>query len=174
MPKDAEVVNWGEMIGINICAGACMGTATSAFQYAWLLAPNTKGTNKKILLTEVANTLGKQSLKFAFIGGLFTMGAAICSTVRDKHDCFNFGAGGVAVGMYSGFANHNTRRVHFMVMNSIGYGVLGAFADTVQRSQKRSPEDLTETKLKAGYPVIPMWPEQPLQTTNIDMNNDKH
>ena len=111
-------------VGGNIAGSFAFGTVIGAAKEAW-----TMGTIGKpqINVAEVAHGIGKSSLQFAVLGGLYSFGAVIAKGARDKDDSLNYGLGGAFAGIFLGM---RAKSLHAVVLKGVtlaGAGVACSF-----------------------------------------------
>jgi len=120
----------GEEISIvqNVVGSALFGTGLGIFQQAWRYGPDeAKGLAARVSYAELAHNVGKTSLQFAVVGGLYSFGAVVAKGARDKDDSLNFGFGGALAGAFLGM---RSKSLHSVILKSVtlaGAGVLCAF-----------------------------------------------
>jgi len=113
-------ISWSERIASNTALGFGAGTIYGALQTAWSRgAPG--ATPSAVVSAESAAILAKSSVNFSLIMLVYTGGAAVAGTFRDKDDGINWAFGGVTTGAFIG-ARYGS--IHQAITKSVTLGVL--------------------------------------------------
>jgi hypothetical protein len=124
MPEDIS-------IGKNTAGSFVFGTMFGTAKEVWRYGPSeAKGVVSRINLAELAHSVGKTSLQFAVVGGLYSIGAVAARTARDKDDSLNFGVGGALAGFFLGM-RQGTRggSLHQVVLKGATLGMAGVICN---------------------------------------------
>ena len=120
MPEDIS-------IGKNTAGSFVFGTMFGTAKEVWRYGPSeAKGVVSRINLAELAHSVGKTSLQFAVVGGLYSLGAVAARTARDKDDSLNFGVGGALAGMFLGM---RSKSLHQVVLKGATLGMAGVICN---------------------------------------------
>ena len=134
----------------NTVGSFAFGTLFGAAKEAWRFGPSeAKGLATRIPYAELAHNVGKSSLQFAVVGGLYSVGAVVAKGARDKDDSLNFGFGGALAGAFLGM---RSKSLHSVILKSItlaGAGVLCSFVSGKLSGNPRAAD--TELAQRFAY-----------------------
>lgn len=116
-------------IGGNTVGSFAFGTLFGLGKEIWRYGPSeARGFSSRINFAELANNVGKSSLQFAVIGGLYSVGAVVAKGARDKDDSLNFGFGGALAGAFLGM---KAKSLHQVVLKAATLGAAGVICSFV-------------------------------------------
>lgn len=113
----------------NTAASFGFGTLYGAAIEAWKAGPQPgSSATPRVVYAQLANNIGKTSLQFAVLGGLYSTGAVVARSARDKDDSLNYGFGGLLAGIFLGM---RAGTVHQVVLKGITLAGAGIFCSFV-------------------------------------------
>ena len=105
---------------------AGIGAVYGAIQNLWLVPAQTE-TSIRLNVRSVGEAAIKNSLHFAMIGLVYTVGTSAAGAFRGSEDHLNSGIGGACVGAYTGLRQGGISALHGTMHRSIALAGAGMF-----------------------------------------------
>lgn len=110
---------------------AAIGAVYGAVQNLWLVPAQDGKAASRLNLTSTAEACVKNSLHFAAMGLVYTVGTSAAASFRGVDDHLNAGIGGAGVGAYAGLRQSGLSALHGTMHRSFALAGAGIFCSFV-------------------------------------------